>query len=57
MCGHRFLICVGSGAVKKMSESMQLRGTLRGHSSWVTQVTTNSKYPDMMLSASRGMPT
>lgn len=46
-----------SGVGKKMSETMQLRGTLRGHNGWVTQVTTNSEYPDMMLSASRGMPT
>lgn len=41
-------------AVKKMSESLLLRGTLRGHNGWVTQVATNSKYPDMILSASRG---
>ena len=37
-----------------MSESLQLRGTLRGHNGWVTQVATNPKYPDMLLSASRG---
>mgnify|MGYP000049983504 CR=1 FL=1 len=37
-----------------MSESLQLRGTLRGHNGWVTQVATNPKYPDMTLSASRG---
>jgi guanine nucleotide-binding protein subunit beta-2-like 1 protein len=37
-----------------MSESLQLRGTLRGHSGWVTQIATNVKYPDMILSASRG---
>jgi len=37
-----------------MSESLLLRGTLRGHNGWVTQVATNSKYPDMILSASRG---
>jgi guanine nucleotide-binding protein subunit beta-2-like 1 protein len=39
-----------------MSESLQLRGTLRGHNGWVTQVATNVKYPDMILSASRGRP-
>merc|ERR1712203_919598 len=28
-------------------------GTLRGHHGWVTQITTNPKYPDMILSSSR----
>jgi len=37
-----------------MSESLQLRGTLRGHNGWVTQIATNPKYPDMILSCSRG---
>lgn len=37
-----------------MTETMQLRGTLKGHSGWVTQIATNPKYPDMILSASRG---
>ena len=41
---------VGSG---KMTETLQLRGTLRGHNGWVTQITTNPKYPDMILSSSR----
>lgn len=41
---------------KRMSESLQLRGTLRGHNGWVTQIATNVKYPDMVLSASRGRP-
>lgn len=36
------------------SESLKLRGTLRGHNGWVTQIATNPKYPDMILSASRG---
>ncbi|XP_067011263.1 small ribosomal subunit protein RACK1 [Anabrus simplex] len=36
-----------------MSESLVLRGTLRGHNGWVTQVATNPKYPDMLLSSSR----
>ena len=36
-----------------MSETLQLRGTLRGHNGWVTQITTNPKYPDMILSSSR----
>ena len=36
-----------------MSENLQLRGTLKGHNGWVTQITTNPKYPDMILSSSR----
>ena len=37
----------------KMTETLQLRGTLRGHNGWVTQITTNPKSPDMILSSSR----
>lgn len=37
-----------------MSESLQLRGTLRGHNGWVTQIAINPKYPDMIISSSRG---
>jgi len=37
----------------KMAETLQLRGTLEGHSGWVTQIATNPKYPDIILSASR----
>lgn len=37
-----------------MTETLQLRGTLRGHNGWVTQIATNPKYPDMILSSSRG---
>lgn len=36
-----------------MAETLQLRGTLRGHNGWVTQIATNPKYPEMILSASR----
>lgn len=36
-------------------EQMTLRGTLQGHSGWVTQIATNPQYPDIILSASRGM--
>jgi len=36
-----------------MTESLCLRGTLRGHNGWVTQITSNPKYPDMILSCSR----
>ena len=36
-----------------MAETLQLRGTLEGHSGWVTQIATNPKYPDVILSASR----
>lgn len=36
-----------------MTESLQLRGTLVGHNGWVTQIATNPKFPDMILSSSR----
>ncbi|KAJ8894087.1 hypothetical protein PR048_006697, partial [Dryococelus australis] len=36
-----------------MTESLQLRGTLRGHNGWVTQVATNPNFPDMVVSSSR----
>lgn len=32
---------------------MTLRGKLRGHGGWVTQIATNSTYPDIILSSSR----
>merc|ERR1712071_257820 len=38
---------------KMTTESLKLRGTLRGHNGWVTQIATNPKFPDMILSASR----
>lgn len=38
----------------KMTEQMTLRGTLKGHSGWVTQIATTPQFPDMILSASRG---
>lgn len=37
-----------------MSETLQLRGTLVGHTGWVTQIATNPKDPDTIISASRG---
>lgn len=37
-----------------MSETLQLRGTLLGHNGWVTQIATNPKDPDTIISASRG---
>lgn len=37
-----------------MTETLQLRGTLQGHNGWVTQIATNPKYPDTILSSSRG---
>ena len=37
----------------RMTESLVLRGTLRGHKGWVTQLSTSPKFPDMILSASR----
>ncbi|KAH8333690.1 hypothetical protein KR059_002479 [Drosophila kikkawai] len=36
-----------------MSETLQLRGTLIGHNGWVTQIATNPKDPDTIISASR----
>uniref|UniRef100_A0A669BPB1 Small ribosomal subunit protein RACK1 n=2 Tax=Oreochromis TaxID=8139 RepID=A0A669BPB1_ORENI len=36
-----------------MTEQMTVRGTLKGHSGWVTQIATTPQYPDMILSASR----
>lgn len=52
-------LCVGTrlpAAEKslKMTETLKLRGTLCGHNGWVTQIATNPKYPDMILSSSRG---
>lgn len=37
-----------------MGESLQMKGLLRGHNGWVNQIATNPKYPDMILSSSRG---
>lgn len=42
---------------KEMTETMQLRGTLRGHNGWVTQIATNPIHTDMILSCSRGKRT
>ena len=39
-----------------MTEQLKLRGTLKGHSGWVTQIATTASNPDMILSASRGGP-
>ncbi|KAG9272277.1 guanine nucleotide-binding protein subunit beta-2-like 1 [Astyanax mexicanus] len=36
-----------------MTEQMTVRGTLKGHSGWVTQIATTPQFPDMILSASR----
>ncbi|CAG8497474.1 9444_t:CDS:2 [Ambispora gerdemannii] len=36
-----------------MSDTLALRGTLEGHSNWVTAIATTSENPDMILSASR----
>uniref|UniRef100_A0A4W4GR04 Small ribosomal subunit protein RACK1 n=1 Tax=Electrophorus electricus TaxID=8005 RepID=A0A4W4GR04_ELEEL len=33
-----------------MTEQMTLRGTLKGHSGWVTQIATTPQFPDMILS-------
>jgi len=36
-----------------MSETIALRGTLKGHSGWVTSIATTAENPDQILSASR----
>uniref|UniRef100_A0A673MM14 Small ribosomal subunit protein RACK1 n=1 Tax=Sinocyclocheilus rhinocerous TaxID=307959 RepID=A0A673MM14_9TELE len=36
-----------------MTEQMTVRGTLKGHNGWVTQIATTPQFPDMILSASR----
>ncbi|KAK2720004.1 hypothetical protein QYM36_004263 [Artemia franciscana] len=40
--------------MKAPSESLQLLGMLKEHNGWVTQIPTNPKFSDMVLSASRG---
>jgi len=35
------------------TEELQHKGTLYGHNGWVTQIATNNRYPDMILSSSR----
>lgn len=37
-----------------MTEQMTLRGTLKGHGGWVTQIATNPINQDNIVSASRG---
>ena len=37
-----------------MTEQLTLRGTLKGHGDWVTQIATTPQFPDMILSSSRG---
>lgn len=44
-----------SASAAAMTEQMTLRGTLKGHNGWVTQIATTPQFPDMILSASRGM--
>jgi len=36
-----------------MTEQLKLRGSLKGHNGWITQIATTSANPDMILSASR----
>lgn len=35
------------------NEELLLKGTLIGHNSWVTQIATNNRFPDTILSSSR----
>jgi len=39
--------------IKTMSESIVLRGEMKGHSGWVTAIATTSENPDMILTSSR----
>lgn len=52
ICFHLHLR--GTFIPTKMTEQMTVRGTLKGHSGWVTQIATTPQFPDMILSASRG---
>ena len=36
-----------------MSETLSLRGTLRGHGDWVTSIATTPEDPNLVLSSSR----
>lgn len=36
-----------------MSETLTLRGTLRGHNDWVTSIATTQEDPNLLLSSSR----
>jgi guanine nucleotide-binding protein subunit beta-2-like 1 protein len=38
-----------------MGEPLAFKGSLAGHSNWITAVATSSENPDMILTASRGM--
>lgn len=61
-CGARLLELSGAilvaaatlASAAAMTEQMTLRGTLKGHNGWVTQIATTPQFPDMILSASRG---
>jgi guanine nucleotide-binding protein subunit beta-2-like 1 protein len=37
-----------------MGEPLSFKGSLAGHSNWITAVATSSENPDMILTASRG---
>jgi guanine nucleotide-binding protein subunit beta-2-like 1 protein len=41
-------------ATKTSDEHLQLKGVLKGHNGWVTQIATNPRFPEMIVSASRG---
>ena len=36
------------------NEQLTLKGYLKGHTNWVTQIATNPQYPDLLFSSSRG---
>jgi guanine nucleotide-binding protein subunit beta-2-like 1 protein len=37
-----------------MSESLAYKGSLAGHSNWITAIATSAENPDLLLTASRG---
>ena len=43
-----------SKSLYNMSEPLMFKGTLAGHSGWVTAIATSPENPDMILTASRG---
>ena len=38
-----------------MTEQLRLRGHLKGHGGWVTQIATSPSQSDMIMSSSRGV--
>ena len=45
----------GSLQSRPKMDQMTIRGTLKGHNGWVTQIATTPQDPNAILSASRGL--